>query len=508
MTLRLGCIGMAMLLMASCSLQPIYERPPLPVPPALPSGGAYGGTYGAVYAGVHPLADGQPPPLVRWQDVFTDPRLQTLIERALLDNRDLRVAAANIARTRALFQIQRAALLPEIDAQAGVTRADRGRGTTTGLAGTGSAGSSAVTPSTVNTSYSVSVGSTAFEIDLFGRVRSLGDAALNRYFATESAAQATRLTLVGAIADAWLTAASDQSLLAIAERTAQSAGRSVELTRQRLQGGVAPRTDLRQAELILATAQADVARLQTALAQDVNALQLLVGSPVDAALLPASIDEAVKTLAEVPAGLDSAVLLRRPDVAEAEYNLLAANADIGVARAELFPRVSLTAVIGFASNSLGSLFDSGAFTWQVAPGVRYPIFRAGAAQANVEASRAQRDGLVASYERTIQTAFREVADALARRGTIDAQLAAGQRLLDASQDNFRLADARYRNGVSNYLQTLDAQRSLYTAERSLVQTALAQASNRVAFYRTLGGDRLSEPPVQSPTRLGTKWGTQ
>ncbi|MEO5733871.1 MAG: efflux transporter outer membrane subunit [Rubrivivax sp.] len=466
-------------LLAGCSLQPIYERPPLPVPPQLPSGGVY------------PLANGEPVPVVRWQDVFTDPRLQRLIDRALLDNRDLRVAAASIARTQALYRIQRASLLPEIDAQAGVTRAERSSSGTTTMAGsTGTSRASA--GSTVSSTYSVNVGTTAFEIDLFGRVRSLGDAALNRYFATEAAAQTTRLLLVGAVADAWLTYASDRSLLAIAERTAESAGRSVELTRQRLRGGVAPRTDLRQAELILATAQADLARLQTALAQDVHALQLLVGSPVGAGLLPESIEAAGLTLSDVPAGLDSAVLLRRPDVAQAEYNLLAANADIGVARAELFPRVSLTAVVGFASNTLGSLFDSGAFTWQVAPGIRYPIFRAGAAQATVEASRAQRDGLVASYERTIQTAFREVADALARRGTIDAQLAAGQRLLEASLDNFRLSDARYRNGVSSYLQTLDAQRSLYTAERSLVQTVLAQASMRVAFYRTLGGDQLGD----------------
>ncbi len=484
-----GATGAALLMLAGCSLQPLYEQPPLPVPAALPNGGVY------------PLASGEPVPAVRWQDVFTDPRLHKLIERALRDNRDLRVAASNVARTGALYQIQRAALLPEIDAQAGASRADRGRGGSTAATGTtgttGSVAGSGSAASSISSSYSVSVGATAFELDLFGRIRSLEDAALNRYFATESAAQATRLTLVGAIADAWLTYASDRSLLAIAERTAASAGRSVDLTRRRLQGGVSPRSDLRQAELVQATAQADLSRLQTALAQDVNALQLLVGSPVDPALLPESIEAAVRTLAEVPAGLDSAVLLRRPDVSQAEYNLRAANGDIGAARAELFPRISLTAVVGFASNSLGSLLDSGAFTWQVAPGIRYPIFRAGAAQANVEATRAQRDGLVAGYERSIQTAFREVADALARRGTIDEQLAAQRRLLEASQDNFSLADLRYRNGVSSYLQTLDAQRSLYTAERSLVQTVLVQASNRVALYRTLGGDRLAEPQAPS-----------
>lgn len=322
-------------------------------------------------------------------------------------------------------------------------------------------------------------------------MRSLGDAALNRYFATESAARSTRLALVGDIAQTWLNYASDRSLLAIAERTAESAGRSVELTRRRLQGGVAPRIDLRQAELVQATAEADLARLRTALAQDVNALQLLLGEPVDPALLPESIEAASSTLADLPAGLDSAVLLRRPDVAGAEFNLRAANADIGAARAALFPRISLTAVVGFASNSLGSLFDSGAFIYQLGPGIRYPIFQAGAGQANVEATRAQRDALVASYERSIQNAFREVADALARRGTIDDQLAASRRLVEASQDNFRLADARYRNGASSFLQSLDAQRSLYTAERTLAQTVLVQALNRVALYRALGGDTLA-----------------
>ena len=465
-------LWIAMLSLAACSLQPVYERPAPPVPASFPSGGVY------------PLAAGEPIPAVRYQDVFVDDRLQALVAQALANNRDLRVAAANLARTRALYRIQRAGLLPEIDAQAGVSQVDRG----SSRGGTGTA------TGTRSTTFTADVGITAFEIDLFGRVRSLGDAALNRYFATEAAAQATRLTLVGDVADAWLLYASDRSLLAIAERTADSAGKSVELTRRRLRGGVTPRIDLRQAELVLATAQSDLARLQTALAQDVNALQLLLGAPVDPALLPDSIEVAGGTLVELPTGLDSAVLLRRPDVAEAEYNLRAANADIGAARAELFPRVSLTAVVGFASNTLGSLFSSGAFNYQVAPGISFPIFRAGAGQANVEASRAQREALVASYERSIQTAFREVSDALARRGTIAAQLAADRRLLEASQDNFRLADARYRTGVDSFLQSLDAQRSLYSAERTLVQTALARASNRVAVYRALGGDRLADVP--------------
>lgn len=465
--------------LAACSLQPVYERPTPPVPANFPSGGTY------------PPPDGAPLAAVRYQDIFRDGRLQSLITQALANNRDLRIAAANIVQTRALYRIQRAGLLPEVDVGSGISRA-----------GSGSAGATAngTAPArTAYTTYTANVGINAFEIDLFGRVRSLSDAALNRYFATSAAAQATRLTLVGDIADAWLTYASDQSLLAIAERTAESAGKSVELTRRRLQGGVAPRTDLRQAELVQATAQADLAQLRTALAQDINAMQLLVGAPIDRAVLPDSIEAAGNTLAVMPTGLDSTVLLRRPDVAEAEYNLRAANADIGEARAELFPRISLTAVAGFASGTLGSLFSHDAFNYQVGPGLSYPIFRAGAGQANVVATQAQRDALVATYERAIQTAFRDVSDALARRGTIDAQFDADQRLVEASQDNARLSDARYRTGVDSFLQSLDAQRSLYTAERTLVQTTLTRASNRVAVYRALGGDNLVD--VTDPVAL-------
>ncbi len=464
----------ALLPLAACSLQPVYERPALPVPASFPGGGVY-----------PPPATPQPP-VVRFHDIFRDGRLQALITQALVNNRDLRIAAANIVQTRALYRIQRAGLLPEVDVSSGISRVGRA---STGTATTGTAAGP-----TASTSYTADIGINAFEIDLFGRVRSLSDAALHRFLATDAAAQATRLTLVGDIADAWLTSASDKSLLGIAERTAESAGRSVELTRRRLQGGVAPRTDLRQAELVLATAQSDLAQLRTALAQDLNALQLLVGAPVDPALLPDSIEAAGDTLAVMPAGLDSTVLLRRPDVAEAEYNLRAANADIGAARAELFPRVSLTALVGFASGTLGSLFSRDAFNYQVGPGVSYPIFRAGAGRANVVATQAQRDALVATYERAIQTAFRDVADALARRGTIDAQFDADQRLVEASQDNARLSDARYRTGVDSFLQSLDAQRSLYTAQRTLVRTELARASNRVAVYRALGGDNLVDVP--------------
>ncbi len=504
--------------LAGCSLAPKYARTELPVPPSLPVGDAYLRQSEAAL------------PAITYRDVFKDPRLQQIIVQALANNRDLRVAAANIASTRAQYRIQRADLLPQVDASGrytysgggngtrntvtsggtggtgtggtetgtGNTGTGSGTGTGTGTGGTGTGTGSVVSSSSSNSAFSVDLGTTAFELDLFGRIRSLTSAALDRYFATEAAARATRLTLVGDIADAWLTYASDQSLLKIAQDTVTSSQRSVTLTNARLRGGVAPRTDLRQAQQILFTAQSDLAQQRTALAQDVNALQLLVGSPVDASLLPASIEQALPTIATLPAGLDSSILLRRPDVVESEYELRATNAEIGAARAELFPKISLTGILGFASTSLTSLFSGGAFNYSVAPSVSYPIFRAGAGIAGVAYSKAQRDAALATYEKTIQTAFQETADALARQGTIADQLKANQNFSEAALDTYRLSDARYRGGIDTFLNSLDAQRSLYTAQRNLVATQLVGASNRVTLYRVLGGDSTLEATAGGP----------
>ncbi len=494
--------------LAGCSLAPKYARTELPVPPSWPVGDAYLRQSEAAL------------PAITYRDVFRDPRLQAVIVQALANNRDLRVAAANIAAARAQYRIQRADLLPQVDASgrysysdggngarstatSGTGTGDSGTGTGTGGTGTGTgtgtgAGGTVVSSSSSNSSFSVDLGSTAFELDLFGRIRSLTGAALNRYFETEAAARATRLTLVGDIANAWLTYAADQSLLKIAQDTAASAERSVTLTTARLRGGIAPRTDLRQAQQILFTAQSDLAEQRTALAQDVNALQLLVGAPVDPSLLPASIDQAFPTVATLPAGLDSGILLRRPDVVEAEYALRAANAEIGAARAELFPRVSLTGLLGFASNALSSLFTGGAFNYSVAPSVSYPIFRAGAGVAGVAYSKAQRDAALATYEKSIQTAFQETSDALARAGTLDDQLRANRNFADAAADTYRLTEARYRGGIDTFLSSLDAQRSLYTAQRNLVATLLVGGQNRVTLYRVLGGDSTLEATAGGP----------
>jgi multidrug efflux system outer membrane protein len=464
--------------LSGCSMAPKYVQSELPVPPSWPVGDAYLRQTEATL------------PSVTYRDIFRDPRLQRIVEQALINNRDLRVAAANIAAARSQYRIQRAELLPQVDASGGATRSYSGGGNTNSSGLTPAGGS--------RTNFSTDIGITAFEIDLFGRIRSLSTAAQNRYFATEAAARATRLTLVGDIATAWASYGYDKSLLKIAQDTAVSAGDSVRLTKARLDGGIAPRTDLDQAQLVLAQAQSDLAEQTTALAQDVNALQALVGAPVDPTLLPTDIEDASRNLAELPAGLDSGILLRRPDVLQAEYELRATNAEIGAARAELFPRLALTAVLGFASNALSGLFTGGAFNYSVAPSVGYPIFRAGAGRANVRLSEAQRDAALATYEKSIQTAFQEVSDALARRGTITDQTRAAQSLAAAAADNYQLSDARYRGGIDTFLQSLDAQRSLYSARRSLAETQLTRATNLVTLYRVLGGDALLEATPAGP----------
>jgi multidrug efflux system outer membrane protein len=466
------------LALTGCSMDPKYVQPAAPVPPSWPAGDAY-------------LANSEAAlPTVTYRDIFRDARLQSLIARALTENRDLRLAAANIRAAREQYRIQRAERLPEVSAGAGATVSD-GQSTGSSTGGSGA-----------RTRFTADAGITGFELDLFGRVASLTRAEQNRYFATEAGARATWLTLVGDIADAWLNYAADASLLKIAQDTAGNAENSVRLTRARLEGGIAPRTDLRQAEQVLEGARADLAQQRTALAQDINALQLLVGAPIDPALLPASLDEAAPTIAELPAGIDSSVLLRRPDVVQAEYQLRAANAEIGAARAALFPRISLTGLLGLASNALTGLFSGGGFNWSAGADASYSIFNAGAGRANVRLSEAQREAAVATYERAIQSAFREVADALARRGTITEQLRATQAQATAAADTFRLTEARYRGGIDPFLSSLDAQRSLYSAQRTLVNTRLVQASNLVTLYRTLGGDSLLRATPQGPEAAG------
>ncbi len=473
---RLTALTLAATLSA-CSLAPKYVRPDAPMPASWPAGDAY---LLQSEAGV---------PAISYRDIFRDTRLQSLVEQALANNRDLRVAAANLAAARAQVRVQRALQLPEIGVSGDATRTS---GRNAAASGTGT-GAGTATGGGSSTRYTLQGGVSSFELDLFGRLANATEAERQRALGTEAAARTVRLSLVSDLAGAWARHAADAELLRIAEATAANARRSVTLTQARLQGGIAPRTDLRQAEQILATAQGDVAAQTTALAQDRNLIELLVGVPIDPALLPTSLGDVVNSIAVLPAGLSSEILLRRPDVIEAEYQLRAANAQIGVARAELFPRISLTGLLGFASGSLGTLFDSGRFGTTLGADASYAIFSGGGARANVQVSEAQRDGALAAYERAIQTAFREVADALARQGTIAEEVRAAGVRVSAAADSARLAEARYRGGIDSFLDNLDAQRSLYTAQQQEVGTRLEMISNRIALYRSLGGDQASSP---------------
>jgi len=463
---------LAALLLAGCmSMEPAYVQPDAPVPASWPAGDAYLRQSEAAL------------PTVTYQEIFRDARLQGLIEQGLANNRDLMAAAANIASAREQYHIQRADLFPHVDAGA----------TVAGQPATGDGESGA------DVEYRAGLAVTSFEVDLFGRIRSLSKAELNRYFATEAAGRTTRLALVADIAKGWLTYGADASLLRIAEDTAASAERSVRLTRARLEGGIAPRTDVRQAEQILFAAQALVAQQRTALAQDINLLQLLVGAPIDPSLLPGSIEQAAPTVHPLPAGVSSLVLLRRPDVMQAEYQLRAANAEIGAARAAIFPNISLTGLLGFASSSLGGLLSSG-LNWTASAAANYSIFDAGANRANVRRTEAERNAAVAVYQKAIQTAFREVGDSLARQGTAGDELRARQAQENSAADNYKLAEARYRAGIDDFLATLDAQRTYYSAQQSLVLMRLESAINLVDLYRALGGDSLYPPPAETAAR--------
>lgn len=468
--------------LTACSLAPAYQRPTPAIPAALP----------VTAQPAEPV-----PAALSYRDLVRDPRLVALIEQALENNQDLRAALANVASARALVTVAGADLLPQIDGNAGVTTGDSSNET---RGNNGGGGANGVSTGGRRTTYSTNLG-VSWEIDLFGRLRSLNDAAFNQYLGTEAAQRGTRLSVVAGTANAWLALAADRSLLAIARDTQVSAARSVELTRALLKGGIAPRTSLRQAETILSQAEADQAALETAVAQDRNALELLVGARVSDDLLPASIESLDGAFAEVPAGLDSSILLRRPDVVEREYQLRAANARIGAARAAFFPRIGLTALAGFASSALSSLFDQGAFNWTVAPSATLPIFDGGTNLGNLRYSKAQRDLALANYQRTIQSAFRDVSDALARRATIDRQLAASVRLDSAARDSLFLANARFREGIDPYLNLLDAQRTAYGAARTLTQTRLLKAQNLITLYQSLGGDALIDA---RPTRGGAR----
>ena len=477
--------------LAGCNLAPHYVRPESAVPPTLPQGGVYPAA----------ATDARDVTKVGWRDFFVDDRLRQVIQLGLDNNRDLQVAAANILQARAQYRVQRADLVPSTTASgsatytnnvlgaSGATGAAAGSTGTTGTTATDTSavGSSVGTGSTGYQYFSGNVGFSSFELDLFGRVRNLSKAALEQYFASEEAQRSTRISLIAEIATAWLTIASDEDQLALSQQTLGTFKQTFDLTSAQFRIGTASELESRQAEANYQSARNDIAVLRTQIAKDRNALDLLVGTPVVPALLPDALGDARAGIEVLPTNLSSTVLLRRPDVLQAEHQLIAQNANIGAARAAFFPTISLTAALGTISTSLGGLFGSGSGTYTGSPSISLPLFDGGRNKGNLDYARASQKAAVATYQKTVQTAFREVADALAQRGTIDEQIAAQSARVNAANVAANLSDARYRAGVDSFLTTLDAQRTAYAARQQLVTTRFNRGGNLVELYRSLGG---------------------
>ena len=450
-------------LLAGCSLIPTYERPAAPVPTTFPSDPAQ--------------PAGPAAATVPWQDYFAAPRLQGLIQTALVNNRDLRVSVLNIEQARAQFQIQRSALFPAVGVSASGSRSSPNALQAFGLGGS------------VSSNYSVNLGITAWELDFFGRIGSLKEQALAQYLSTEESRKAAQISLIASVANGWLTLIADDELLELTRQTLDTREESVRLTKLRFDNGVVSEIDYQLANSQAENARATYAQQQRLRAQDENALALLLGAPVPAQALAGGalrLDGAVP-MRDLPAGLPSDLLIERPDIRAAEQQLIAANASIGAARANFFPRISLTTSVGTASTEFSNLFDKGTKAWSFAPSITLPIFNAGANQATLDSARAGQQIAVAQYEKSIQTAFSEVADALAGRATLGEQVRALRAQADAEGVRFKLSDLRYRNGIASALDLLDAQRSLFAVQQAAVQTRLLQLQNQVLLYRALGG---------------------
>lgn len=450
-SLKLGLMLPATaLVLSACTLAPKYERGTLPVADQFPTPAT---------------AQGESAETLPWQKVFLDPRLQSVIYEALVNNRDLRIATLNAERVRAQYSVQRASLFPGVNGTVSGRRGDTGTGTDT-------------------ESYSADIGA-SWELDLFGRVRSLSNAALNTYFASAENQKAAKVSLISSVATAWLTLGADQEQLRLSRETLRLREESLSLTQKRFDLGATDALGLRQEQTLTEQARADVAQLEALVQQDKNALRLLVGVEVEAANLPNSLPENA-VLSDLPVGLPSEVLLKRPDVVAAEFDLKSANANIGAARAAFFPRISLTGAVGKASTDLNNLFD-GADTWSFAPSISVPIFAGGANIAGLESSKKARDIALATYEKSIQTAFRDVADALAVRSTIDTRLTAQTRVVEAASETEALSRARFDRGVDSRLTLTDAQRTLYGAQQGLITARLTRALNLTRLYAATGG---------------------
>lgn len=464
MSKSLLSLAVTAFILGGCSLIPDYQTPESPAAAQWPQGPAYSPTESAEVAAAEQ----------GWRQFFHDPALQQLIQTALVNNRDLRVAALNIDAYRAQYRIQRADLFPAVSANGSGSR-QRVPGD---VSSTGEA--------TINSQYSATLGVSAYELDLFGRVRSLSEQALETYLSSEQARRSTQISLVASVANAYLTWQADQALLKLTEETLKTYEESYQLTKRSNEVGVSSALDLSQARTSVEGARVKLAQYQRLVAQDLNSLTVLLGTSVPANL-PASQELNADLLSEVPAGLPSELLQRRPDIQEAEHLLKAANANIGAARAAFFPSISLTANAGTLSPDMGGLFKGGSGTWLFQPQINLPIFNAGSLRASLDYSKIQKDINVAKYEKTIQTAFQEVSDGLAARQTFKEQLQAQRDLVAANQDYYRLAERRYRIGIDSNLTFLDAQRSLFSSQQALIADRLLQLVSEVNLYKALGG---------------------
>ncbi len=467
-------VAFAVAMLTGCTLDPHYERPAAPVAVAYPKGEAYESTSaaasGTASGTATPGTTTTAPPLavdVAWRSFFRDERLQRLIQIALDNNRDLRVAALNVAEYEAQYRITRAALAPSISASGSLTR-ERTSGVT-------------------SSSSDVSVGTTSWEIDFFGRLRSLERQALENYLATDASRQSTQISLIATVATDYLTLLSDERLLQITEDTVKADQSTYDVTKRIQQLGNSSMLDVQQAQNSLASAKASLASYRRAVAQDRNNLVAVLGAPIPDDLPPAREFDDESMFADIGAGVPSLLLTGRPDIVQAEHALKAANANIGAARAAFFPKIELTASAGTSSSTLSSLFKAGTGAWAFAPSVSVPIFDYGSNKASLDVAKIEKQIEVADYESAIQTAFKEVSNALTARATYVDQVEADRDYVTSAQRYYTLAQARYKAGTDSFLTFLDAQRTLYTAQQQLASDSLSRQANLVTLYKVLGG---------------------
>ena len=485
----LSVLILSLLLLGACTMAPRYERPENPSGGGFPDYPEYKGIGEEGKGGTaarRPQQDGQPseeatdeepaPGNITWREFYTDPNMQRLIEYAIENNKDLRLAVQNMESLQAMYRIQRADLLPGIN----VSGAGQNQRTRTFQP-------APAPESSVTRTYTLGVGVTTWELDFFGRVRSLKDAALEQYLSSRHAAYGARISIIGEVASMYLNLVATKEQYELTRNTYQSRKESYDMVAAMYKQGLSSQLVVNQAKMTLEEARVNAVNLKTQTLQLENALVMLLGGPIPEGVAVPSSLAAVRKLKGVPEGLPSYLLERRPDILQAEHDLKSANANIGAARANFFPRISLTSSLGYISGDLSDLFDSGSKAWAFTPAISLPIFAGGRNVANLDYSNVKRDMAVTSYEKAIQNAFREVSDALAQRSTITEQLEATRSLRDASQQSYDISNVRYEIGVDSFMNVLDAQRMLFSAQQGYINSMLSREINCINLYKALGG---------------------